>query len=885
MLLRADQFCSTLVLLWALPWVGPQVGIAPTTAEAAEIPPEQVEFFEKKIRPVLVEHCYACHSAEAAEIEGGLLLDNAAAMRKGGDSGPLFVPGEPATSRLLTAMRYDDETLQMPPDEKLPDQVLADFRQWVEWGAPDPRTGAALAPADVIAARAANHWAFRPPQTAERPPVRQQTWPVTDIDYLVLARMEAAGLTPAPQADRYVLGRRLYFDLTGLPPTMAQVSAFLADDRAEAYTRLVDQLLDSQQFGERWARHWLDVARFADTKGYVFTADRNYPHAYKYRDWVISAINQDMPYDQFLKWQLAADKLSSEGDRSQLAAMGFLTLGRRFINNQHDIIDDRIDVVFRGTMGLTVGCARCHDHKYDPLSMSDYYAMYGVFQSSREQQDDDLPLRLVDKDRPANARIFLRGNPANRGDPVPRRYLSFFAGKQAEPFQQGSGRLELAEAIVDPRNPLTARVLVNRVWGHLFGRGLVRTASDFGMRSEPPVQQDVLDHLAATFMRDGWSLKRLIRGIVLSSVYRQQSTASDAAMQADPDNELLSHTRRRRLDFEAMRDAWLAVSGQLDGAVGGESARIAGETPSRRRTLYAFIDRQNLPGVFRTFDFASPDTHTPQRLQTTVPQQALFLMNNRFSLDAAVALAQQVPGDGDPHRRIKDFYAAIFARAPSEEELALGRQFVAARSSESVDHGPWQFGYGHIEGAERAAVVFHRLPHFTGDTWQGGPERPDPKLGWALVTAAGGHPGNDQDHAAIRRWVAPRAGIITVAGKLKHPSDQGDGVRGRVISSRQGAVGEWTAANRSVDTSVASLNVQPGDCVDFVVDCRTGPNHDSFQWQVTIAAMAPPGADGEAAPEMWRSEAGFRGPAPPGLTAWARYAQTLMMTNEFIMLD
>ncbi len=854
-------------------------------AAAAQLPPEQVEFFENRIRPILVEHCFGCHSAAADEIEGGLVLDNRAAMLKGGDSGALLVPGQPAQSRLAAALRYEDETLQMPPDGKLPAAVVADFEAWIAMGAPDPREGAALAPRDIIAARALKHWAFQSPKLAPRPAVENQAWPTTEIDFLVLARLEAAGIAPAPLADRYTLARRLYFDLTGLPPTLEQVTTFQTDQDPQAYTRLVDQLLDSQQFGERWARHWLDVARFADTKGYVFTADRNYPHAYKYRDWVINAINRDMPYDQFLKWQLAGDRLDHGDDRSNLAAMGFLTLGRRFINNTHDIIDDRIDVVFRGTMGLTVGCARCHDHKYDPIPAADYYAMYGVFQSSREQQDDDLPLRLVDTEKPADSRIFLRGNPANRGDVVPRQYLTFFTGEQPAPFQQGSGRLELAEAIVDPGNPLTARVMVNRVWGHLFGGGLVRTASDFGMRSEPPIQQAVLDHLAASFMQDGWSLKRLIRTLVLSSVYRQQSKVAPEVAQADPENDLLSHARRRRLDFEAMRDAWLAVSGQLDSTVGGASVKIEADPPSRRRTLYAFIDRQNLPGVFRTFDFASPDTHTPQRPQTTVPQQALFLMNNRFAHDAAVTLADRQAGDGDTARRIGEFYAAVFARAPTAAELAIGTRFVETPETAELEHGPWQFGYGRLlddQGEDRTVVRFAPLPHFSGDAWQGGPDRPDPKLGWALVTAEGGHPGNDQDHASIRRWVAPQAGEISIQGELKHPAEEGDGIRARVVSSRTGVVGQWDADHQTVGTNVATLQVQAGDTVDFIVDCRTNPNHDSFQWPVSLQLA---GSDERSGRRKWDSKQDFRGPGPVGLTVWQRYAQALMLTNEFIMLD
>lgn len=573
---------------------------------------------------------------------------------------------------------------------------------------------------------------------------------------MVLARLEKADLAPSSVTDRYTLARRLYFDLIGLPPTIDQIRTFIADKDPQAYTRLVNQLLDSEQFGERWARHWLDVARFGDTKGYVFTADRNYPNAYKYRDWVINAINDDMPYDRFLKLQLAADLIIPKDERTSLAALGFLTLGRRFINNKHDIIDDRIDVVFRGTMGLTVGCARCHDHKYDPLSTADYYAMYGIFQSSREQQDDDLPLRLVDRNRPANSPVFLRGNPLNHGDVVPRRYLSFFAGKQAKPFSQGSGRLELAEAIVDRNNPLTARVFVNRVWGHLFGAGLVRTPSDFGLRSEPPTHQDVLDHLAGSFMQDGWSVKRL-------------------------------------------------------------------------------------------------------------------------------------PSSGDHEQRIRNLYETVFARLPDADELAFGRRFVTATEPPAavVPAGPWQFGYGNVDGEDtdgnqQVAVAFELLPYFTGDAWRGGPNLPDPDLGWAAVSRTGGHPGNDQQHASIRRWVAPRDGVIQIRGKLKHPADQGDGVRGRIVSSRTGVLAAWNVTHQEISTVVSKLDIRAGDTVDFIVDCRTDPSHDSFDWPVSIRLLKPAKV---TASRRWDSRRGFHGPGPAGLTVWQRYAQTLMLTNEFIMLD
>ncbi|MCB9937929.1 MAG: PSD1 domain-containing protein [Planctomycetaceae bacterium] len=855
-----------------------------TRAADPQLTPEAVEFFEKRIRPVLVEHCYECHSATANELEGGLMLDNRAAIAKGGESGSVLVAGDPNASRLLIAMRYQDENLQMPPAGKLSDEVLADFAEWIRSGAVDPREGPPPPPPDSIAARAKNHWAFGSPAKSERPTVAHSDWPKTDIDYLILARIEGAGIEPSPVADSRALVRRLYYDLTGLPPTFETIKQFETNNAPEAYEQLVDQLLDSPQFGERWARHWLDIARFGDTKGYVFTDDRNYPNAYKYRDWVINAFNTDMPFDQFIKFQLAADQLAEGDDRSHLAAVGYLTLGRRFINNTHDIIDDRIDVVFRGLMGLTVGCSRCHDHKYDPLSTRDYYGMYGMFASCDEKQDDDLPLRLVDKPNPQEVGIFLRGNPGSRGERAPRQYLSFFAGEQPEPFKQGSGRRELAERIASRDNPLTARVFVNRVWGHLFGNGLVRTPSDFGLRSETPVHRDVLDHLAVDFMEGNWSIKRLIRQIVMSSVYRQSSVIRAEAVERDPENLLLWRAERRRLDFEAMRDSILAASDQLDRTVGGESVQIANESPSKRRTLYAFIDRQNLPGLFRTFDFASPDTHSPERPETVVPQQALYLMNNGFVHDAAQAVVGRVD-DTDVRQRVNQLYRLVLARDAMIDELQLATSFIESGDNTSPDipiGNPWQFGYGSFNAESEQLVSFHLLPHFVENTWQGGAQRPDPVLGWAMLNASGGHPGNDQQHISIRRWYAQADGSVTVRGRLEHPSENGDGVRARIVSSRDGLQGEWIAQHKTIETNTSTLAVKRGDTLDFLADCRDNPNHDSFQWRVTIRQSE--GSEGTTTAD-WKSERDFQGPHAKPLGAWERLAQTLLLTNEFLFLD
>jgi hypothetical protein len=633
----------------------------------------QIEFFEKKIRPVLVENCYSCHSRSAKELEGGLHLDSQAGMLKGGDSGPAVVPGKPEASNLLKAMRYGPDFAQMPPKGKLPPAVISDFQQWIAGGAAEPSLQDPPAKSEQ-----ATHWAFQPPRRVPPPTVKHADWPQNEIDRFILARLEERNLSPAAEADRRTLIRRLSFDLTGLPPAFAEVETFVNDRSPRALDNLVDRLLASPHFGERWARHWLDVARYADTKGYVFMEDRNYPDAYTYRDWVIKAFNDNLAYDRFIVAQIAGDQSPGREKDRPYAAMGFLTLGRRFLNAEADIIDDRIDVVCRGTMALTVGCARCHDHKFDPIPTRDYYSLYGVFASTVEPKNAPSPLRLVDAPQPHNAHVFIRGNPGNPGEEVPRQLPRVLSSKDRKPFQHGSGRLEFAQAIVDRNNPLTARVFVNRVWGHLFGAGLVRTPSDFGARSDPPSHPELLDHLALQFVDQGWSVKKLIRQIVLSRTYQEQSNDRPECSRADPENRLLWKMNRRRLDFESLRDSILSVSGKLDAKVGGPSVALDAAPYTTRRSLYAFIDRQNLPGLFRTFDFASPDAHSPQRYITTVPQQALFLMNSPFVLQQSESLAArpEMSSSADAQRRIARLYEIVYARHPSAEETKLGMEFV-----------------------------------------------------------------------------------------------------------------------------------------------------------------------------------------------------------------
>ncbi|HZZ81831.1 MAG TPA: PSD1 and planctomycete cytochrome C domain-containing protein [Gemmataceae bacterium] len=716
---------------------------------AAHAQPEQaklLDFFEVKVRPVLAKHCFECHGAQKPK--GGVRLDRKEFVFKK-RAEPLVVPGHPEKSLIVQAIRHEiDAKMPPPPKAKLPAQAIDDITTWIKLGASWPDEKPLAKEVD-----SRNHWAFQPVKKPTPPTVKRKEWQANPIDAFILAKLESKGLTPNASADPRTLLRRVYFDLIGLPPTYAEVEAFAkecaATSQQAALEKVVDRLLARPQYGERWARHWLDVARYADTKGYVFQEERKYAYSYTYRDYVIKAFNDDLPYDLFILQQLAADRLVAldAAPPEAQAAMGYLTLGRRFLNNIHDITDDRIDVVTRGMLGLTVTCARCHDHKYDPISIKDYYGLYGVFTSSIEPKDlpllgepektteyvafkkkldelekvvadfktknqkelaaknrkfrDELaglqrkvdahkanspgaPPRgmvMVDRPNPGDARVLLRGNPNNPGAIVPRQFLPVLVTGKPKPFGDGSGRLELARAIADPKNPLTARVFVNRVWLQYFGSGLVTSPSNFGIRAEPPSHPELLDYLAATFVEEGWSIKKLHRRIVLSKVYQLSSAENVKAREVDAENRLLARANRRRLDFEALRDALLAVAGNLDSKMGGPGVDITTAPFSKRRTIYAFVDRQNLPGVFRTFDFASPDASNPQRYQTTVPQQALYLLNHPFVLQQARIVAKNAGSPATPKEALHRMYKNVYAREPEADELRLGMEFLEQSAS------------------------------------------------------------------------------------------------------------------------------------------------------------------------------------------------------------
>ena len=990
---RKPAFILTGVIALALP------------AFAADPTKEQLDFFEAKIRPLLSERCYKCHSVEATKSKGGLTLDTADATRKGGDTGPGVVPGKPEDSLIYKAIIYTDKDLAMPPSSsggKLEPKQIADITEWIKMGAPDPRKEPAkAAKLSGLTPKAKAHWAYQPIKRGIKVPInKNQGWCRTPIDAFILQKLEAQRMAPSPDADRETLLRRAYYDLVGLPPSPAEVENFLADQSPKAWETVIDHLLASPQYGERWARHWLDSARYADTVGgdvnvNNMRSDYRYPNAWTYRDYVVRSLNEDKPYDQFITEQLAADYLyplkpvgtaakaaaaapppapkipvatikpgakadplllakntavtpktasiqpapapaqpvasaqpammagdsmmmgggsnrgGGDGQEMEgnpnLAALGFLTVGMRF-NNANDVINDRIDVMSKGFLGLTVACARCHDHMFDPIPQADYYSLHGIFASSMEPAEKPLiaesspglsgdfekkiaavekenrniyyrevehwlsllqskpadylkagllgkgrnqkaveldalqkqaqldrnflryferaisqsnpvfgplvklqntkgsdfdseiksieksgrynplvvqalikaapqtpeqvlgaynalltrmapkmsamvkafqnatgdkisgfskdeiellstpfslvsapkastewvrdsiagwnnqmtgrakfvfakineleltnpgaPVRamvLLDKKDPHDSRLLIRGQQGTPGDVIPRHFLSILSpGGQAERFKNGSGRLELAKAITNKDNPLTARVLVNRVWLHHFGEGFVRTPDDLGVMSEAPSHRELIDYLSGWLVDTGWSIKRLHKFIMLSRVYQESSHTIKEYETLDPDNRLLWRANVRRLDFEAFRDSLLVMSGRLDPKMGGQPVNITEEPYTYRRSIYGYIDRGNVPELMSHFDFSDPDMPNSKRTATIVPQQALFLMNSPMAVDVArrvIARDEFKRADNDL-RRVFSLYRIMFQRQPHPKEIEAAIRYV-----------------------------------------------------------------------------------------------------------------------------------------------------------------------------------------------------------------
>jgi hypothetical protein len=679
-------------------------------AETVEIKNSD-EFFEKAVRPLLATRCLECHGAK--DPESGLRLDSRSAILAGGENGPAIIPGEPEKSLLITAIHYGDDGPQMPPKGKLTEDQIATLVTWVKGGAPWPETVATIrVPAAdstfKIEPEDRAFWSFQPISSPPRPTVKNAAWPKTDADYFVLAKLEGAGLKPSEAANKRTLIRRATFDLIGLPPTPEEVDAFLADESPDAFARVVERLLESPHYGERWARHWLDIARYGEDQAHTFQS-RKYPQGFRYRDWLISAFNRDLPYDEFVKQQIAADLLPGEDRRDRLPALGYFALGPVYYGDRKmmDQYDDRIDTLTRGFLGLTVACARCHDHKYDPISTDDYYGLVGVFASTeyveeplvsaeeveaadKALSEDDKKKKvkkyphvhsIKDAEKSVNMRVHVRGSTENLGGEVPRRFLSILSAGEPAPFGDGSGRRELAELIASPQNPLTARVMVNRIWKHHFGEGLVRTASNFGVLGDRPTHPELLDFLAARFIASGWSIKALHREIMFSATYQQSSAYDADNAQVDGENRLLWRMNRRRLEVEAWRDAMLAVAGTLDTTIGGPSSDLA-DSNNRRRTLYGSVSRHRLDELLRLFDFPDPNLTADKRPVTTVPQQQLFVLNSEFMIGNAKALAERLRTNSEnEEERIRGAFVRLYARPPNQREVALGLSFLGANDA------------------------------------------------------------------------------------------------------------------------------------------------------------------------------------------------------------
>jgi hypothetical protein len=893
------------------------------------------EFFEKKIRPALVQHCYACHSTEATKNKGRLLLDSRAALLKGGESGPALVPGKPQESRLVKAIRYTDDQLKMPPKGKLPDAIIADFEKWIGMGAPDPRGEVKVTEKKGLSIEEGRKfWSFQSPRRHTVPVVKDTAWPRGNVDRFLLAALEAKGLKPNADAEKATLLRRVYFDLIGLPPTPEQVDAFVQDSSTEAFAKVVDGLLASSHFGERWGRHWLDVARYADSSG----GGRSllFKDAWHYRDYVIESFNSDKPYNRFLLEQIAGDLLSAATPKQryeQVTATGFLVLGPTNYERQDkdalemDVIDEQLDTVGRVVLGMTIGCARCHDHKFDPIPTKDYYALAGILRSTQtlihdnvsrwveqplpmsaaeevvvkkyeaevaalkeklrvakeaekksgtpavaakgivapkdlpgivlddsqakrvgtwthskysgsyigdgylhdgnadkgkktltftpvipkagryevrlaytpgtnratnapvhilhldgeftghvnqqetppidgrfislgtfrfdtsgqwyimvsnektlghvivdavqllpedaERKEEPLPApsprsgekgkaedkfdvkkleaelkKLTDAGEPRpvamgvkeaakieDCHICIRGNFQNRGEKVARGFLQVLsAGETPNLTAQESGRRELAAWLTSADNPLTARVMVNRVWHHLFGAGLVRTVDEFGTTGETPSHPELLDHLALQFVQDGWSVKKLVRSLVLSHIYHIASTTRPEALKVDPENRLLCRANRRRLEAECIRDAILVVSDKLDRTAGGPTIK-KGTTSEygytfddTRRSVYTPVFRNRLLELFEAFDFPDPNLVIGKRNVSTVATQALYLMNSPFLMDQArhAALALLALPNLSDAQRVERAYRTALGRLPTAKEREIAVKFLAS---------------------------------------------------------------------------------------------------------------------------------------------------------------------------------------------------------------
>ena len=694
-------------------------------ANTAPIPDDQLAFFERKIRPLLIEHCYDCHSEKSDNVEGHLLVDSAPTMLRGGTAGPAIIPGDPEHSLLIEAVRYNNQDIAMPPDGKLTKEQIASLEEWIRMGAPDPRQSTTTIPMKTIdVAEAREFWSFRPVADPTVPTVKNADWPATDIDRFVLAELERRKLDPVHNASKRKLIRRATFDLIGLPPAPAEIQAFINDTSPQAFEIVVERLLASPQYGERWGRHWMDLVRYADTAGE--NSDFPIPQAYLYRNYIIDAFNSDKPYDEFLREQIAGDLLPAASDverNEHTVATGYIAISRRFgsvIENypQHLTIEDTIDNMSRVILGLTVSCARCHDHKFDPILQTDYYGLYGIFKSTKyafpgieldKKPRDFVPLLSAGQPSGAvayavvdgvagDAPLQIRGEPQQPGDVIPRKFPDLLGGQRLTQAQaRHSGRLQLAQWLTDRENPLTARVMINRIWQDHFGAGLVKTPSDFGARGQPPTHPELLDWLAMRFMESGWSIKHMHRLMMNSRIYQLDSTAGGSddnrqpGLAADPENALRWRFSRRRLDAESLRDTLLLLSGDLDGTKmnephpfpAAEKWEYTQHHPfrdsydSNRRSVYLMTARLNANSFFTTFDGADRNASTSKRDSSVTSVQSLYLLNNEWVHQRAALFAQRLIRERDnDEARLRLAFELALGRPPSSEDTEIAKTFM-----------------------------------------------------------------------------------------------------------------------------------------------------------------------------------------------------------------
>ncbi len=950
--------------------------------------------FERDIRPILRAHCLDCHGG-VEELQGGLDLRQVRLMQKGGESGTAIVPGDSHSSLIMERIR----SKEMPPGEiKVTDKELETLTAWINGGAktarPEPET---IPPGLGITPEERAFWSLQPIRRSPEPAVRadQESRVRSAIDTFLLAQMPE-GLSFAEDADRHTLILRAHFDLTGLPPSAELLQQWLNDPSEDWYMRLVDSLLASPNYGERWGRHWLDVAGYADSDGYTVN-DAERPWAWKYRDYVIRAFNADKPFDRFITEQLAGDELAGpqQGDLTPeqielLTATGYLRMsadgtgsGEDNSTARNQVIGDTIKIVSTSLLGLSVGCAQCHDHRYDPIPQTDYYAMRAVFAPAMDWQvwqfpsqrlvslytgadkqkaaevaaeagkigeeravkqaeymaqalDKELmkyeePLRtslresyqteaarrtpeqtaLLDKNpsvnispgvlyqylpeaaedlkkydariaevnakRPPEEFLAVLTEPAGHLPETPLFYRGDFMQPKAnvqpaaltaacaedarveiavdDPTLPTSGRrLAFAKWLTGRDNPLVARVIVNRIWLHHFGRGIVPTPADFGRLGAAPTHPELLDWLADEFMQNGWSVKHLHRLILSSTAWRQSSKRVAMHDSIDPDNRFYSRRAINRLDAELVRDRLLSVSGRLNAQQFGtpapvkedDAGQIVIDDAETRRSLYVKVRRSQPVAMLQAFDAPVMEVNCERRPVSTVATQSLMMMNSGTILHHSAMLAERCRAE---------------AAAIPEDRLATLPALPAPPNE------AWQYGYGSYNESTKLIDSFTPLGHFTGAQWQASATLPDPQLGYVLLRGDGGHP-DSPGRAVIRRWVAPKSGTLTITGKLQHGSPNGDGVRARVVSSRaaiagNGLLGEWISFNNAVDSPVTATNVEPGDTIDFIVDCQANHTSDSFLWPVTIEFAS---ADGQA--QSFAAVSGFHGPSEPrGLMA------------------